>query len=224
MSPPPLPTKDEFRLFVCSRGNDIISDGAYKKHIIACKENGDAWAERAQQGILAVLVYSEYVRKSAMRVSELPTKELDTVIREALATSSPPCKVYRGVGTCRITGLTSRSCIDLMRSSSPLPHQSDSSLKMLVHPRLSHFFYMLWYACKIEHVVRNSARDWLRSQSGTMLELCKKFESREDVISAMYTAYVKACAHVVRSIDDHMKHSLEQQCLPPPAKKAKRQS
>lgn len=41
----------------------------------------------------------------------------------------------------------------------------------LVHPKLSHFFLMLWYACKIEHVVRNYARCWLDEEIRSRYEL-----------------------------------------------------
>lgn len=39
--------------------------------------------------------------------------------------------------------------------------KSGAGMDLLVHPKLSHFFLMLWYVCKIEHVVRNYTRCWL---------------------------------------------------------------
>ncbi len=40
---------------------------------------------------------------------------------------------------------------------------------VVVHPDLEHFFHMLWYSSKIEHVVRHMAKCWMedfQSQSG----------------------------------------------------------
>lgn len=132
-NPPVFPTAEEFRMFVCSKSCDIISSGAYKKHIMRCKDNGDPWADSVQASCSAVSSYTDHVKMVVRRAQELPTKELDNVIKESLANSSPPCKRWPGPGTCKITGIVAENCLNIARCSTSVDMHGPG--RILVHPR-----------------------------------------------------------------------------------------
>jgi hypothetical protein len=80
----------------------------------------------------------------------------------------------------------------------------------LVHPKLSHFFLMLWYACKIEHVVRNYARCWLDEKIRSSKEetdiasICEAFSQQDDLFNQMCDMLNHALSHVTGSIEAHI--------------------
>lgn len=61
-----------------------------------------------------------------------------------------------------------------------------TNTEFLIHPKLSFFFLMLWYVCKIEHVVRNYTRSWLETTSASsddnhapdIASLCRLFSDQ----------------------------------------------
>lgn len=156
--------------------------------------------------------YTEYVKHVAMKVQELPGVDLVDIMRESIANSAPPCKVCLsfclclffhlfvfffnfpslqvcvGPGKCRITGVTAENCIDIARCSSN-DEKDKNGGRILVHPRFRKFFYMLWYSTKIEHVVRNYVRYWMIDKEGSVLELCKEFESNKDLIERKWMPF-----------------------------------
>ena len=63
-------------------------------------------------------------------------------------------------GTACVTSpSTTSACFDqLSEHAAPIGNTVCGSL---VHPTFAHFFLMLWYVCRIEHIVKNHARCWL---------------------------------------------------------------
>lgn len=75
---------------------------------------------------------------------------------------------------------------------------------MLVHPKLGHFLLMLWYACKVEHVVRNYTRVWVDGAEGDdIASLCREFEAQERLLRGMYRMFRHGCGHVLASLEAH---------------------
>lgn len=78
---------------------------------------------------------------------------------------------------------------------------------MLVHPKLAHFFLMLFYVCKLEHVVRNYARVWVDGSSGgqggqrDIASLCREFEAQDNLLSGMYVMFRHGISHVLESLE-----------------------
>lgn len=86
----------------------------------------------------------------------------------------------------------------------------------LVHPRFSHFFLLLWYTTKIEHIVRNHTRCWLDqlqhnkhtigdpSQDNTTVQaLCELFSQQENVFEDMCAVFNHGVMHVLESLRDY---------------------
>jgi hypothetical protein len=83
--------------------------------------------------------------------------------------------------------------------------------EVLVHPKLGHFFLMLWYVCKVEHVVRNYTRVWVDQMASSqgdggrdIASLCSSFSSQEALLTGMYRAFRHGCDHVLASLEAHV--------------------
>jgi hypothetical protein len=69
-----------------------------------------------------------------------------------------------------------------------------------------HFFTMLWYVHKIEHVIRNYTRWWLeqRTESDENIEqLCLEFSRDEVLFSEMCAIFNHCISHVALSIREY---------------------
>ena len=95
------------------------------------------------------------------------------------------------------------ACINLLggsRSSSV----TTGNPKLLIHPSLFHFFTMVWYVQKMEHIIRNYTQWWLEQQneSGTNIEqLCIDFALDDALFSNMHHIFNHAVSHVTKSIE-----------------------
>ena len=95
------------------------------------------------------------------------------------------------------------ACINLSgnsKSTSSTPVHS----RLLVHPSLLHFFIMVWYVQKIEHVIRNYTRWWLeqRIDTGENIEqLCVEFACEDALFQNMHAIFNHAVSHVTKSIE-----------------------
>lgn len=88
----------------------------------------------------------------------------------------------------------------LSRPANPV---STTSADFLVHQRFAHFFLMLWYAHKIEHVMRNYTRCWIDSASydeASISSICNCFEQQDALFLQMYTVFEHARKHVINSL------------------------
>lgn len=91
-----------------------------------------------------------------------------------------------------------------------------NSREFLVHPKLSHFFLMLWYVCKIDHVVRNYTRGWIdnmiqsssskgdEENSVIISEMCDKFSDQDQVFESMCDMFNHGVSHVIHSIESYI--------------------
>lgn len=81
---------------------------------------------------------------------------------------------------------------------------------MAVHPRFGHFLLMLWFVCKIEHVVRNYTRCWLecrvssQPRETSVMSLCDEFSQQHAFLDRMHAIFSHGCDHVRRSLGQHM--------------------
>ena len=80
---------------------------------------------------------------------------LDDACIEVKAASRAPATVGGGSDLRRATVNCEQPSIP---SSNPA---AVFQLPVVVHPNFEHFFHMLWYCCKIEHVVRHTAKCWM---------------------------------------------------------------
>jgi hypothetical protein len=77
---------------------------------------------------------------------------------------------------------------------------------LVIHPSVFHFFVMVWYVHKMEHVIRNYTRWWLeqRPESGENIEvLCTNFSHNTDLFSSLHAIFNHAVSHIEKSIEDY---------------------
>lgn len=104
------------------------------------------------------------------------------------------------------------------------PIESDGR-SMVVHPKFSYFFLMLWFTGKIDHVVRNHTRCWIErhnqgvmngsdhrtcppmrmdedeDSSNNIQFMCEEFSKQDDLIEGMFTVFNRGYLHVMDSLD-----------------------
>jgi hypothetical protein len=166
-------TLDDFHAYAQSKAFDVISSGQFKRHLGACRENGDKWA---------VVMYNRQnkvnlrVRELFSLVNQLTTprsQQIQKICKDVMACAQPPVKVLTGRNTCCITGVTADHCIDLTRTGK-------NSAEVYVHPRYWHFFVFLWFCAKLEYVIRACTKQWLeihriKNLPQQATELCEEY-------------------------------------------------
>lgn len=193
--------------------------------------------QKQAKTLMAVIHCLRAVEESQQK--EGPRKGLGQVMIEAINSSVPPtlkrvdavqAAFSRSGGggevRCSVTGtLLELECLELRGPSKPTGPDAGSTPDppLVVHPDLEHFFLMLWYICKMEHVVRSIAKNWkdeyLASRpqgeqddddgddedSDTLTQtLCEKFSSEyEGTILDMHFALEHAISHVLESVYTH---------------------
>lgn len=150
-------TRDDFLAYAQAKAFDVISSGNFKRHLGACRENGDRWA---------VVMYNRQ-NKVATRVREVFTlvnqlttprgRHIQQVCKDVMSCAQPPIKVVTGENQCCLTGAKAEHCIDLTR-------MGKNSKEVYVHTRFWHFLVLLWFCAKLEYVIRACTKQWLEAQ------------------------------------------------------------
>jgi hypothetical protein len=150
-------TLEDFQAYTQAKAYDVISSGHFKRHLSACRENGDRWA---------VVMYNRQnkvvakVRDIFLLVGQLTTprsQAVQRICKDVMACAQPPIKVLTGENVCSLTGVCAEHCIDLTRAGK-------NATEVFVHPRFWHFFVLLWFCAKVEYVIRACTKQWLDSQ------------------------------------------------------------
>lgn len=178
---------------------DVISSGHFKRHLGACRENGDRWA---------IVMYNRQnkvaakVREVFTLVNQLTTprgRQIQQVCKDVMSCAQPPIKVVTGENTCFLTGVRSEHCIDLTR-------MGKNSKEVYVHTRYWHFLVLLWFAAKLEYVIRACTKQWLESQ-GTVPEpqnytaICEEYiQQNASFNEKMFLLLTKALEYTTLSL------------------------
>lgn len=140
----------------------------------------------------------------------------------------PPTRAREGWSTCVITGVRAESCIEICKGplrcppgpgGAPADHTAGlaplcnpggrgpaqracAQQDVLVHRRFSHFFLMMWFVVKVEHIIRNHTRCWLDEQDPDQPvgALCSLFERQEQLFCKMHGVFEHAYEHVTNSL------------------------
>lgn len=186
---------NEFKDYCNTKAFEVIGDdNQYKKYFSQCRENAEPWALKVHQSISHVV--SEIKAVHSM-IENLQTQGKDKIYRlcmEVIASSNPPLRKKNGWNICSISGTRSDACLEIGRRG------KDTSL-ILVHQKFSAFILNLWFVCKLEHIVKHQAKSWVNRQ-GTedVFELCKNFESEDEMVNKWYSAFCDAVRHVKLSV------------------------
>ena len=192
-------TREDFTNYILYRAYDTLSDGQYKKLVVRCKDNGDAWAIKLYSTFQTVNNTIKSILNDINSLHEYGKTRLQRVCSEITSCIIPPCRVKCGHNTCMITGIHINECIDLTR-----PGKSDTSIT--IHCSFQHFVLMLWFACKIEHIVKVLTRHWLHtkgaeySASTHVRQICSDFEKENTFIPVFYDIFKHALSHVRTSL------------------------
>jgi hypothetical protein len=178
---------------------DVISEGEYRRLVVARRDAGDAWAVELSAQVQRVTARLKGLARQVTVLGEHGRERLQAHCVEALAHTNPPCRTRPGWGTCTLSGMRGRDCLDLVRpGKSPAP--------LLVHARFRHFFLMLWLASKFENVCKGLARAWLRrlepadARDTPVNALCQRFREEHAGDPALHALLAHALAHVGASL------------------------
>lgn len=214
------PDADEFMGFMLSKAYDVLSEGHFKKHLIQCRDRGDAWAVRmhAQQTRVAQRCRKIQTRISGMH--ETPQQaEWAGVCRDVMASAQPPIRVFTGFSRCSLTGVALDYSIDLTRAGK-------NSKGVNVHLRFWHFFVFLWFTAKIEYIIRSCTKQWMEALQDPPAQpdvrkdftaLCERFRAEnEPLIQQMGALFHRAHDFVTASVDLYQAQFDVQPVLRPP--------
>lgn len=178
---------------------DVISEGEYRRLVVARRDAGDVWAVELSGQVQRVTSQIKGLQRQVAVLSEHGRERLQTHCQEVLAHTNPPCRTRPGWGTCTLSGMRGRDCLDLVRpGKSPAP--------MIVHARFRHFMLMLWLASKFENVCKSLARAWLRRLDAAAVRetavntLCQRFRAEHETDPALHALLRHALAHVSSSL------------------------
>ena len=200
---------EDFTAFLQSKAYDVLSDGAFKKHLVHSRDGGEAWAIQMHTRQARVTAECRVVQAQALGAGG----KLASVCKDVMASAQPPVKVFTGYSKCSLTGEHTDYSIDLTRNSKGAP-------ECHVHPRFWHFFVMLWFVAKVEYVARACTKQWAEQHRGEdkdYTRLCKLFEAENAGLAAqLHGVFVKSVSYVSRSVELYREESEVQPVLQPP--------
>ena len=210
-----------FKDFIVCKALDVISgNGAYRKYLHQCCENGDDWALKVAANIAAVGAVIKDLHALVDRVRRLPNSKLGKVCGEIVSSMHSPVRVIPGWSTCEdfflsiycsnknskntsssgvITECQAQSCIDVSRATK-------QNQTIPVHSKFQYFTLMLFYTHRIEHVIRTYTKLWLESQppDADMNDLTDRFREQDVLFDKMFTRFQQGHAHVKASLEAYM--------------------
>jgi hypothetical protein len=208
---------DDFVGFMLSKAYDVLSEGHFKKHLIQCRDRGDAWAVRmhAQQTRIAQRCRKIQTRIGGMHETPQQT-EWAAICRDVMASAQPPIRVFTGFSRCSLTGEALDYSIDLTRAGK-------NSRGVYVHLRFWHFFVFLWFTAKIEYIIRSCTKQWMEALQAPQradkdfTALCERFRAdNEQLIEQMSALFHRAHDFVCASVDLYEAQFDVQPVLRPP--------
>jgi hypothetical protein len=90
-----------FKDFIVCKALDVISgNGAYRKYLHQCCENGEDWALKVAANVAAVGTVIKDLHALVDRVRRLPNSKLGKVCGEIVSSMHSPVRVIPGWSTC----------------------------------------------------------------------------------------------------------------------------
>ncbi len=190
---------EDFFSYTQAKAFDVISSGHFKRHLGACRENGDQWA---------VVMYNRQnkvasrLREVFSLVGQLTTprsQHIQRVCRDVMSCAQPPIRVLTGENVCSLTGARVEHCIDLTRAGK-------NQAEVFVHPRFWRFFVLLWFCSKLEYVIRACTKQWLESRGvrpapDTYTTICEDFsEQTMEFHERLFRLLERALAYTTASL------------------------
>ena len=189
-----------FKDFVVCKALDVISgNGAYRKYLHQCSENGEAWAQRVSASVATINTIIKELHATIDRVRRLPNSKVGKACSEIVFSMHAPVRVIPGWSTCFITECQAQNCIDVSRATK-------QNQTLPVHPKFAYFVLMLFYTHRIEYVIRAYTKLWLETQppQADMRELTARFQDQPELLDKMYDRFAEGYAHVKASLEAYL--------------------
>lgn len=194
-------TYDVFKSFLCCKAFDVIGNGSYKTFLVRCRDNNDTWAIETHHNVQCV---TEKVKGISSVITQLRRNSaygLGAICKDLITNTTPPVFSSTNWNVCQISGQHTDSCVELLKS------QHKTANPVFVHSKYMDFLNMLWYVCKIEHIIRNFTRQWLRvtepHETGSernIAEICQTFSEQEEAFTRLYKAFKYGSEYVKTSL------------------------
>ena len=188
---------DGFEGFMLCKAYDVLSEGHFKKHLIQCRDKGDAWAVAMHTQQTKIMHECRHIQAQINSLLDTPNSEWAQICRDVMSSAQPPVKVFTGYSQCCLTGAFLDYSIDLSRTGK-------NTRETYVHLRFWHFFIVLWFTAKIEYVIRSCTKQWLEGQepSSDYTATCERFRAEnEELIRQMGSLFRKASNYVQGTIE-----------------------
>ena len=205
-------TAEDVEGFLLSKAYDVISDGNFKKHLILCRDRGDAWAIAMHLQQTRIAQACKRLQTVIGEMAEVPQqREWALLCREVMASAQPPIKVFTGLCRCSLTAASLDYSLDLSRAGK-------NGREVFVDLRFWHFFVFLWYIAKIEYVIRSCTKQWLEgADASDITTCCERFRSDNDSLLRQLAAlFLRARSYVSQSVELYKKQFDVQPVLEPP--------
>lgn len=202
---------EEFTAFFQYKSFDVLSHGAYKRHLTQCKENGDSWAidMHIKQNKI-----QQCIKQINSKISSIGKCKLGIACKSVTNCAQPPIRIFLGFSTCFITGVQSDKCLDLSKNGK-------KSQEIHIHPKFAYFFLFIWYICKLEYVIRACGKKWnehihKNKDNKINKEMYDQYMAEnEKKCSDLYKIFQKALEYVHASLDLYTEEFLIQPIIQP---------
>jgi hypothetical protein len=195
------PTYETFSNFLNAKALDVISDGAYKKYIVSCREAGEPWAVQTHISVQQVQTVVRRMSRILVELQASGNSRLAQVCTAASNNINPPQEMQSGWHTCYVSGLRCQKGI-------VLHVQQRSDTQYMVHKRYQRFLLAFWFVSKIEQIVRNLARVWVDekgSTNATVKKLAEEFQQQHEYVRNIFSIFCYCSNHVETSIARHIR-------------------
>ena len=186
----------------------MISEGHFKKHLIQCRDRGDAWAVKMHREMTAI---TQSCRRVQTRIAGMHTTPQHAhwaaICRDVMASAQPPTRIYTGFCQCSLTGEALDYSLDLTRAGK-------NNKGVYVHLRFWHWYLFLWLISKIEYIIRSVSKQWIETaqepresqaepdQRRDYTALCERFRAEnEPLMHQMALLYQRGQDFVAATID-----------------------
>ena len=192
-----------FTSYVNTKAFDVIGNGAYKTFLVKCRDNNDEWATQAHKYNTLVVDFVRSINGLINDIRRLDAAGIAVISKEIVTNTTPPSYSRECFNVCQISGQHSASCVEIQRS------QHKNSVTIYIHSKYITFLNVMWFVCKIDHVIRNYTRQWMWSneeklQNMSLSETCNLFTENTETVKSLYHVFINGGRMVHMSFSKHL--------------------
>eukprot|EP00961_Rhodomonas_salina_P095330 1282502-Rhodomonas_salina.1 len=177
---------------------DVVGNGAYRKHLLACKDVGQKWAVDMNSSVVRVNAASKAIQVLINDLQQNKKTGLYTLCQTVVENNSPPIEQSTVMAECCVSGKQKCQCIVLKCKGRGAPC-------ITVQSRFGHFILMLWTVFKMDLVIKSISKEFVENlkenEKQTMRQICDNIVKKNcEDIEKLSTALLHAMEHVHRSL------------------------